>query len=63
MCFYLIGVWSTVVRRVSEEFRQRVPSPASHDQPRRERRAPEIQMHLLRQSVQIQASPQGKDDG
>ena len=48
----------TVVLGVPEELCQRLPSAASHDQPRRERRPAQIQMHLLRKGVQVQAPPQ-----
>ena len=46
-CMFVVSV----VRSLPEEFRQCVPSPTSHDQPRWKCRTTQIQMHLLRQSV------------
>ena len=58
--FFLFPLISpAVVFRVPEEFRKRLPSAASHDQSRRERWPSQIQMHLLRKSIQVQAPPQG----
>lgn len=58
-CFNKPFSLSTVMQDLQQELRERVPAAAAHDQPRRERVAPQVQVQRLRQSLQVQAPPQG----